>query len=602
MLLLSLNFSGFCVLAFANEPWRTRLARFAALLWAGILFALLTAPVWLTFVTTLQHSYTSYNAVSAFQIQPALLLGFFDEAFYRPIMIAQRTFDPSVNFIVLLGLLYFLATSRLTLHDRVSLALAVSSIVPLALAFGVVPARWIVKWPFLANVAHLDNCFSCVLIVLWSVLAGVGFARAAVRLGTSDGRDDLAVAATLLSALVATWIGFGQAVHRAVFGPGTTFSPLPNNQPLPIGTFVWDYLAALLAASVVATWLVRRALARKMLSLAAGVILLLCATVMLWRQSFHSQAVGFETYVVRPPPRVDFHAPSAAVKWVQRAVAAEPARAYGLHNNFFPGWTVIYRLETITGPDALANPYWRELTGALPGIQRIWDWRLYLDAVDVANARRGLDALNVGYYLDWRSNQQLLGRSLRLVDSADLDVYASPTAWPRAFFTDRIAVYDKVSDFVAMIEQGDGRPFAAVERADTVALAALPPLDADLAQRSVIRATHYRLTENTTAFDVHASGPGVIVLNEAYWPGAFRAEVNGQRTPIVRVNHALEGVPIRAAGDYHIVFRCLPEGFPRNLMLCGLGAVLLALSLVWSVRRKTNAPPHGRAEPFLPAS
>ena len=59
--------------------------------------------------------------------------------------------------------------------------------------------------PFLSNIAHLDNTFSCVLIVLWSVLAGVGFSTAARRLGTPAGRADLIVAGLLLFALVFYW-------------------------------------------------------------------------------------------------------------------------------------------------------------------------------------------------------------------------------------------------------------------------------------------------------------------------------------------------------------------------------------------------------------
>ena len=69
-----------------------------------------TAPVWATFLNTLKNSYTGYNAASAFQIQPGVMLGAFDEIFYRPIMTEERTFNPSVNFVILCGLLYFLAT------------------------------------------------------------------------------------------------------------------------------------------------------------------------------------------------------------------------------------------------------------------------------------------------------------------------------------------------------------------------------------------------------------------------------------------------------------------------------------------------------------
>ena len=74
------------------------------------------------------------------------------------------------------------------------------------------------------------------------------------------------------------------------------------------------------------------------------------------------------------------------------------------------------------------------------------------------------------------------------------------------------------------------------------------------------------------------------MLTETLWPGDFRVEVNGRRASIVRVNHAFKGVVIDAAGDYRISFRYWPRNFWRNLMLCGLGAALLAGSLALVLR------------------
>jgi hypothetical protein len=53
MLLLGMHFAGLVVLIFANRPWRFRLVALAATTWAGVLFVLLTAPVWMTFMTAL---------------------------------------------------------------------------------------------------------------------------------------------------------------------------------------------------------------------------------------------------------------------------------------------------------------------------------------------------------------------------------------------------------------------------------------------------------------------------------------------------------------------------------------------------------------------
>ncbi|PHX73399.1 MAG: hypothetical protein CK548_01355 [Opitutia bacterium] len=588
-LLLCVNFSGACVLLSSAAPLRARLAKLAALALAGVIFALLTAPIWATFLTTLGRAYTSYNTASAFQIQPGLLLGAFDELFYRPIMAEERTFNPSVNFLILLGLVYFLATLRHHFTHRAALALAFSSLLPLSLAFGLVPPSWIVRLPFLSNIAHLDNTFTCALIVLWSVLAGVGFTAAARRLGTPEGRADLVIAGLLVLALVFAWIASGHSSHRQVFGGGSALSLLLDGKEFPVSTFVWGQLAALLAASVLLALVVHRTLARRHLTAASFLLVVLALTLLLWRTGFHASAVGFDAYTVRPTERVRLLAKSGAMEFLKAAQKAEPSRGFGFHGNFHPGWTGAYGLETIHGPDALVNPFMRGLITSViahPAIERWWDWRLYVDVYNAAAARPLFDALNVRYYLDLQSesDQGVLGRALKLVKTADLDIYESPTAWPRAFFTDRIEPYEQVAEFIAQIRTGDGRPFAAAERPELARTPALLALPRGLTGRTVTPASAYVLTENSTTFTVRATSAGVVVLNEVFWPGDFRAEVNGKKSPVLRLNHTFKGVTVDAPGDYRITIRYVPKNWPRNVALALVGAVLLAASLWFGLR------------------
>jgi len=84
---------------------------------------------------------------------------------------------------------------------------------------------------------------------------------------------------------------------------------------------------------------------------------------------------------------------------------------------------------------------------------------------------------------------------------------------------------------VNTLRTGDGKPFAAaqtIELTEEPTLVGIPP---GLAGRTVAPATHYHLTEKTTSFDVHATGPGIVVLDEVFWPGVFRAEINGTKPP-----------------------------------------------------------------------
>ena len=583
-LLLCLNFSGACVLLAAEAPWRARLGKLAGLVWAGILFALFASPVWFTFLETLKTAYTSYNHPGVFQIRPSLLLGAFDEAFYRPLSRLTWVFNPSANFLILGGLLYFLATLRWHFAQRKTMALAASSLVPLAFSFGLVPPSWIVKVPFLGNVVHVDDSFMCPLIILWAVLAGVGFA-AAGRLATREGRDDLIVAGLLLFALVFPYIAFTQVVHHNFDDPTVTFVGLRASQSIPLPSFVIGYLATLLAALAAVGLVARRAFLRRNVTPAMAIGFALCATILLWRNGLQASAVGFEDYVVHPPVRLNFHARSPAIRLVQSARPTEPSRAVGLQGNLFPGWSGVYGVEGISGPDALVNPRYRELTN-LSALHLLWDWRLYLTRDNLASSRPFLDFLNVRYYLDLRSDQGALGAVLKLDRTGDLDVYESRTAWPRAFFTDRIATYGTAEELMRQISRGDGRPFAAAQADDIAAQPALGRLVGDLAGRTVAPASGYRLTENSTSFEVLAPGPGVVVLSEVWWPGYPHAEMDGRSVRLVRLNHAFEGLVIESAGLHRIIVRYQPAHFSLLLGLSGLALVLMAGSYAAVGRRK----------------
>ena len=60
-LLLSLNFCGLLLFLLSREDKRLKLRKFLYLVWAGLLFVLISTPVWLTFLDALKQSYTFSN-------------------------------------------------------------------------------------------------------------------------------------------------------------------------------------------------------------------------------------------------------------------------------------------------------------------------------------------------------------------------------------------------------------------------------------------------------------------------------------------------------------------------------------------------------------
>jgi hypothetical protein len=589
MSLLTLNWVGAVILACASFPIREKVRRFGIATAGGMIFFLLSAPIWLTFLDALAKSYTSYNAASAFQVQPSLALAFFDEILFRPFWEKEQVYNGSVNFLVLLGVLAFLVNlRRICAADRLAFGLVVGLLLPLALIFGVIPPTWIVRVPFLANVAHIDNSFFCPTITLLGVLAGYGFRAAAQRLGKPEGRGDLALGGLLFGVLIGNYLAFGHVVQRS------TYSYWHWGEHIALSPFVVGDLIALIVAAVGLSLTVRWMLVRKHASAASIMLLATFAVIVLWRHGLHAQ-IGFSDYVLSPRTRVDFHAPSPAITAARADQQNEPWRFVGLNGNAFHGWMNVYEFEGVGGPDALMNMHYRELQDAF-GLERLMDWRIYAQASTLAGQKRAFDFFNVRHYFDYQTSPATLRGMLTPVKMGDLDVYRSETAWPRAFFTDRVVMYSKVEELATLVKQGDGRPFAAVQRGD-----AEPNLPSELNGRSVVPALHYRLTHNTTSFDVNASGPGVVVLEEAWLRKDFHARVDGKRVPYVRFNHAFKGVAIESAGVHHVEFEYWPRRFTEALIMSATG-ILLLVGSAWFLIGRRPLPADSTAVTELPST
>src|SRR5205085_12359406 len=89
---------------------------------------------------------------------------------------------------------------------------ALSSI---AIVFGIIPPSLIKIVPMLNHIWHIDNVFSCALIVELIIVAGFGvrnYAQRCTAAGQSTG--DLWIVAGILFVRVSSYLGLTQAVQR----------------------------------------------------------------------------------------------------------------------------------------------------------------------------------------------------------------------------------------------------------------------------------------------------------------------------------------------------------------------------------------------------
>lgn len=516
---------------------------------AGFVFILLSAPFWGSFLITLQHSFTVYDKPAAQTLSLHHIIGFFDEIFYRQGSSDERVVDPALNFFYLLGVLWWLSRPTLWSRDRAGLALAIAAGIPLSLAFGLVPAGVLLKIPFVGNIYHVGNTFSCPAMVLCMLLAGCGFHDVRVQLQTAaDRTKSLATVALAGVALVGIYFATTTAQSKSLFfiGYGISLGFATFGLLLGVGGFVRGRRASLLAVA-----------------LGLGLPLLL------WRHGQYRQSI-FNRYVFTPGLRTDFFTRSPALEEIDRD-RREPTRLVGLQYNLFPTYNVALGWESLYGVDALRNHAYEELIRSF-GLVRVWDWEQPNALGNLPAQRAFYDFLNVGYYLaDPGTAADQVG-DLRPVAHADLDVFASPSTWPRAFFSDQLASYRSVEEFATTLRHSDGRPMAAIE----INQPERGKLPSRLTGRTTRAATHYRLTANTTTFVIEAPSAGVAVLTEAYLPDDFTVTVNGQPSTYFRVNHAFKGVLLPSAGTYQITFAYRPKYFTLMLGLSALGVIAAA--------------------------
>lgn len=566
MLIFCLNLAGLFALLGAEIPWRDRGRKLLGTSVAGVVFLLLSAPLWLTFFDALKSSHTSYDHPGAMQIQPSLLIGFFEDLFYRQLRPGEIHANPSANLVVLLGLVWALVQARTTFRQRGFVAIGAASLLPFAIVFGFIPAALIVKLPFISNIHHTDNTFSCSLIILWTVLAGFGLKALRDGLAT-PARWAIACLVSVAVIAALAWMYFAAT------------------KGAPKSAFFHGYLTALalgLAGGLggLAYWARSRRPGILLATVAATLLLLL------WRHGLYLR-IPFDTYVFNPKVRADFRAPSPAVALVNTLVK-EPSRPAGIGFNLFSGFHQMLGWEGIYGVDALRNGYFDELAMA-GGARKVrwWDSPGWSEE-DLTAQQPFQDMANVRYYLAGHSETPRERAGLQRLASLDLDVYESSSAWPRAFFADRVGTYASLPEFVSDLRR-ERTPFASLAAADRETAPLPAELPAGTSGRSIRPAYDYALTTNSTTFTVDAPGPGVIVLSESYYPRDFQVTLNDDPVPYFRVNHAFKGIGVPRAGHYYVRFTYRPHRLTLALWL-GAGGLVLFVALGATCWRSEKSP------------
>jgi hypothetical protein len=570
MLLLSLHLTGFLIFLLSNETEHVR--KFLHVICAGVVFILIAAPAWLTFLDTLRSSFSGYRHAPAFQIQPGLAIGLWDEIFYRRINSGGGVFNPSANFLVLLGCLLSLAHFKTLLRDRIFVMIGLGALSSFALVFGVIPRAIIYKIPVLSDVMHIDNTFSCVLIVQLFVLAGFGVRQLWATIDSETRRFEMVIVVLGMALVFGLYLGLTQAHQRAL----DTFEPL--EQAGLHNTFYDIYITSIILSVLALPPLVRTISRHTAVASWLSVPIIACFLALHWRMGMHlnTNIAEIDDCVMNPQVRVDFGAHSPTIDFLKSQTGT--FRSVGFGSTFFSGYNDMPGLESIYGADPLVDPQYRELLLSA-GMAADWGWRWRVDKTNFESMRPLYNLLNVRYFLDGVQKPKVSAPSFDALPPLDLQVYENRAAWPRAFFVDAAVTYRSVDEFLGIVRQSPDLPMAAVLETDATAISETRPFAAPTGTNpEVVAGRDFRLTNNTTSFVIDVPRPGLVVLTETY-SGDFAGTMNGRPTKYFRVNHAFRGIRIPSAGTYAISFSYWPKHFTAALIMFGSGLIVLTLWL-----------------------
>lgn len=551
---LTMHAAGALALFLSDLSWRRKVRLVVTQGAMVVAVTLLTAPYWATFLDTLKVAQTSYDIPTALFALPHLLMVVADTIFCE--MLKFGLGYPSYNLFVALCVVAALAGAARKRRDPVFLAVALTSVAEIGIAFGAVPADVIVKIPFIANIFHIGNTFLTASIVPVLMLAGYG----AARLMRSE--EDMPA---WLPGVVALVLLAGVAAHVS--------SIVWHRYSLLFPVFSISIAALLVTAALALLTIV----ARNRLDRRWVWGLAVCFVVLHVRQGMElsTGVKKLDDFTFQSANRYDTAAPSPAVEVLKRQPG--PYRVVGEGGLLFPGYNALLGLESINAAEAVFSPYYWEVMEALElRLEDGWSWLRLIRHDDWPRVGPALDFLNVRYALTIAGAPA--PAMARKVASADLDVWERPQAWPRAFFVNLDASYRTAEELAGFVN-AEPAPFAAIQ--DPAA-----PLRAPAKDRVVIPAHDYRLGTNDTAFRVTVPGPGLIVLQEAYWPGAMAASLNGAPAETIRINHAFRGVRVEAAGAYDVIFGYVPPRWQPSwlLALAGLGVAIALMRFDPSLR------------------
>jgi hypothetical protein len=505
---------------------------------------LLTAPWWYIFLATLKNSYTAYDIPNVHTYPIWEFLSFSENILFQK----NRGYlvGPTINLVIFIFILYSLICKNLGKVYWLTLGLfSVSA----SFAFGIIPKNIVLILPFVKNIIHINNTFSVPMIFFGLILSGYGLKSYLLN-------NELNVLAKNLFILILLYIAI-YILYQAY----TPYS-LINLLILIIGILF-----------IITLFLVRVDFKSKLNKFIVVVFLCGITTLILFRNSLHefTPIQSVNSYIVNPNQRSNLNATSESVKFIQdKYRLKDPFRVVGNDHTLYPGYSNRYLFETIVSVEALRNNRYDRLLDLIdyPKIND-WLWLRIVKDKDFETHRDAINLLGIRYVVTPESKNHYLSKYYKLVHKSDLEVYENVNAWPRAYYTNQFEYIKNDDDFKNIFLASKDKIFTTVEEGYR---------SKNIVSQNDIQITsagNFQVSNNKTCFDINASGPGIVVLNQSYYPDDYLLNVNDINTEYFPVNLSSIGFWVEKASTYNSCIIYRPKYISKSLYLSISGIIFL---------------------------
>jgi hypothetical protein len=513
----------------------------------------LTAPVWMSFLVSLDGSFTSHAGVNVVQLPPTTLPGAFDDLFYlllRPddsvVAIA-----PGTSLLVLAGCSFSVWRWRQLKGEPFFWVNTGAIVLWGGCVFGWVPTSLLATIPLLNRVGHIDADFSYLLVIHLTIQSAYGFKCLAKVEKLRQVAGDVACVGGIFAGMILLY-SFGYA-HR----------------PIP-----WNYFLCAGAGAVGAPLLFVFLKSRQRQTLTLGWVgIIILGFIPNFRFGLYHR--GNDTLLMLPGPRVTLNTPSQAIDKIKMDKSGL-FRVVGLQWSFMGVYSAVYELEDIRSCAPLSNEEFMDLIRQFPGVKLSQYWMV--EVVDPIQAQPLLNLLNVKYLLappDGSIDGQF---DFRFTDRSDFGVLENLQVWPRAFFANQVMSITSNEKFINHLLKNGQQPFIALTREEIGKQPGLQQLETTN-QATISPATNYRLFPNSTEFDIHAPSAGMVCLTEGQAKD-FTAKANNESKEVLTVNRAFKGIYLGQPGDYHIQFIYRPRHWR---LACACFWISAGAAILWAL-------------------